>query len=136
MSNAAFSLALPRRKTQMPIQGVRKNVRQANRANRHIYHTEAVTLRLSTLHVEDRHHHRKHENCRRKSNRIPQSVRVTSKMRPVLRTPERATTRCTVARRVLALPESAPMQPTQIDALAAQRRLPLPYIQPETLREL
>lgn len=115
MHHAVFPLALPlsQWKTQMPIQGVRKTVWETNRANGHIYHTETDALRLSTLHVKARHNHRKHENSRRKPNRIPQSVRVTSEMRSILRGSKRSTTQCTFAWRLLALPKSAPMQPTQ-----------------------
>jgi len=116
MNDDSFPLALPRRKAQMPIQGMRKNIRKTYRSNRHDNHTTANILRVPILHVKTRHNHRKHENHRRKTNRIPQSVRVPSKMRPLLRASKRATTRCTVARRMLALPKSAPMQNPQISA--------------------
>jgi hypothetical protein len=124
MSNDSFplTLALPRRKTQMPIQGMRKNIRKTHCPNRHVNHTTANILRVPILHVKTRHNHRKHENHRRKTNRIPQSVRVASKMRPLLRTPKRATTRCAVARRMLALPKSAPMQNPQMSAFKCSEK--------------
>jgi hypothetical protein len=84
---------------------------------------------VSILHVKTRHNHRKHENHRREADGIPQSVRIASKMRPLLRIFERTARKRAVARRVLALPKSAPMQPTQkINAPTAQKRLPLPFI--------
>jgi len=125
MNDASFPLALPRRKTPMPVQGMRKNIRKTHRPNRHHNHTTAIILRVPILHVKTRHNHRKHENRRRKTSRIPESIRVTSKMRPLLKPTKRATTRCTVARRMPTLPKSAPMQPTQkINAPTAQKRLP------------
>ena len=112
---------------------MRKTIRKTHSFNRLIYHTEAVILRLSALHVKTRHNHGKHENHKRKTSRIPQSIRVASKMRPLLKPPEHATTRCTIARRMPALPKSAPMQPTQkINTPTAQKRLPLPSIKTET----
>jgi len=117
MKDASFPLALPRRKTPMPIQGMRKTIRKTHHPNRHNNHTTANILRMPILHVKTRHNHRKHENHRRKANGIPESVRVACKMRPLLRTPKRTATRCAVARRVLALPKSAPMQHSQIKQL-------------------
>jgi hypothetical protein len=128
MNNASIPLALPRRKTPMPLQGMRKNIRKTHGPNRQVNHTEANILRVSILHVKTRHNHRKHENHRREADGIPQSVRVTCKMRPLLWAPKRATTRCAVAGRMLALPKSAPMQHPQINALAARKRLYSPYI--------
>ena len=128
MAHAAFPLALPQRKTQMPLQGMRETIRETLGPNRHIYHTEAVILRLPTLHVKTRHNHGRHENRRRKTSRIPQSIRVTSKMRPLLQPTKCATTRCAIARRMLALPKSASMQhPQTINAPAAQKLLPPPF---------
>jgi hypothetical protein len=118
MSDDSFplTLALPRRKTQMPIQGMRKNIRKTHCPNRHVNHTTANILRVPILHVKTRHNHRKHENHRRKTNRIPQSVRVACKMRPLLCAFECAARKRAVAGRVLALPKSAPMQNPQISA--------------------
>jgi hypothetical protein len=117
MKDASFPLALPRRKTQMPLQGMRKNVRKTHRPNRQLNHTEAIILRVSILHVKTRHNHRKHENHRREADGIPESVRVACKMRPLLRAPKRATRKRAVARRMPALPKSAPMQNPQIKQL-------------------
>ena len=117
MTHASFPLTLPQRKTQMPIQGMRKTIRKTLRPNRLIQHTEAVILRLPTLHVKTRHNHRKHENRRRETRRIPKSIRVTSKMRTLLKSTKRATTRRAFTRRVPAMPKSAPMHPSQIRQL-------------------
>jgi len=122
MSDASFPLALSRRKTSMPIQGMRKNIRKTHCPNRHVNHTTANILRVPILHVKTRHNHRKHENHRRKTNRIPQSVRVACKMRPLLWTSKLATTRRAVARRVFALPKSAPMQNPQISAFQCSEK--------------
>ena len=117
MKDASFPLALPRRKTPMPIQGMRKNIWKTHSPNRHDNHTAANILRVPILHVKTRHNHRKHENHRRKTNRISQSVRVACKMRPLLQSPKRAARKRAVARRVPALPKSAPMQHPQIKQL-------------------
>ena len=136
MSNALFPLALPRRKTPMPLQGMRKNIRKTNHPNRHVNHTTADVLRVPILHVKTRHNHRQPENHRREADGIPQSVRVASKMRPLLRTPKCAARKRAVAGRVLALSKSAPMQHSQINALAAWKRLWSPYVKHETTSEL
>ncbi len=82
---------------------------------------------MPALHVKTRHNHRKHENRRRKTSRIPKSIRVTSKMRALLQPTKRATTRRTAARRMPALPKSAPMQhPQKINAYSAQKPPPPP----------
>ena len=97
----------------MPLQGMRKNIRKTHHPNRQKHHTKTIILRMPTLHVKTRHNHRQHENRRRKTSRIPQSIRVTSKMRPLLQPPKRPTTRRTPPRRMPPLPKSPPMQPTQ-----------------------
>ena len=117
MKDASFPLALPRRKTPMPLQGMRKTIRKTHHPNRHDNHTTANILRMPILHVKTRHNHRKHENHRREADGIPQSVRVTSKMRPLLWTPKCATRKHAVARRMPTLPKSAPMQHPQIKQL-------------------
>ena len=118
MNYASFPHALPRGKTQMSIQGVRKNVWETLGPNWHVDHTAAIILRVPILHVKTRYNHRKHENHRREAGGIPQSVWVACKMRPLLRAPKHATTRCAVAGRVLALPKSASMQHPQVSATA------------------
>jgi hypothetical protein len=110
---ASFPFALSQRKTKMPLQGMRKNIRKTHHPNRQKHHTTTIILRMPTLHVKTRHNHRQHENSRRETSRIPQSVRVTSKMRPLLQPTKRATTRRAPTRRMPPLPKSPPMQPTQ-----------------------
>ena len=55
----------------------------------------------------------RHKNNWRKRNRISHSLRFTSQMRPLQRTPTRAKRKHACARRMLNLPKSASMQRTQ-----------------------
>ena len=113
MTNASFPFARPRRKTQMPIQGMRKTFRKAHNLNRFIHYTATIILCLPTLHVKTRHNNRQHENRRRQTSRIPHSIRVTSKMRPLFQPTKCPTTQRTSTRRMPTLPKSTTMQPTQ-----------------------
>lgn len=110
--HATFRWA-PRRKAKMPIQRLRKTIRQANRYNRHIRDSKTRTLRLSVLHVKTRHKNWQLKNNQHQTNRISHSFWFTSQMCSLQRAPTCTGGKHTITRRMPNLSESHAMQHTQ-----------------------
>ena len=113
MIHGSLPLALPRRKTPMPIQRMPKNLRKTNSHYRRINNPEAIILRVPVLHVKNRHSHRRMESHRSKTNRVPDSLRLAGKVRPLLWIPKCPSIGRAAARRMPNLPKNTSMQPTQ-----------------------
>ena len=93
----------------MPLQRLRKTIRQANHDNRHLNHPTPNLLRLPPLHVQTRHRNRKQQNHKHHTHRVPNRLRLPRQMRPLQRPTKRPRRVHANPRRMLGVSQSAPM---------------------------
>ena len=121
--NAVFPHSRARRKIEVPLQGMREKVRTTNYPDGFIHPAQTNFLRLPPLHVKTEHNSRRPKSCRHQTNGIPESLRITSKMRTLLWLRERNIKRHAHSRRLPRMSENTSVRnqkavssPSTVDA--------------------